>query len=226
MKITNLKELHEILSEYVLPSYRIYRGQSNESWPLIPKAKRGYFKNRDDVELFRTWKASAVHYVNEDQKDDWHWLALAQHHGLATRLLDWTHNPLVALFFACSDMEVDGALYSFLPAKKVTENAWCSIEPWNFQEVATFTPVLRSMRVLNQHGLFLLTPTPERCITEQMNTDSKYFKIIIPREAKGNLLVELNQVGINSQYIYPDLDGLSQHINWMLEFGEKSIKIL
>jgi hypothetical protein len=121
------------------------QSKTREEWPLIPKAGRyesGFFQTHmhgtrtscltpneqewkkldrygytspPDMRVFSAWCNQAIAYINLPD-DEWERLALAQHYDLATRLLDWTKNPLVALFFAaCNDEEKDGAVYAIDP---------------------------------------------------------------------------------------------------------------
>lgn len=224
VRISSFVELHEVIKSHLLPSYWLFRGQSDANWEILPKAKRLPFSRRSDVQLFNNWKRQAIEYIQIPPSNEWHWLALAQHHGLATRLIDWSSNPLVAAFFACNNNELDGAIYAYLGGKFVLESSFNSSLPWDVTEPVIFHPFIKSRRVSNQSASFTISEEPEVCFSKQIQDDDKLVKIIIDKSCKAELLFELSLYGINSKHIYPDLDGLSQFANWQVEYGSEYMK--
>ena len=111
-KIKSFKELHEALDGYRDNSLWLFRGHSSEKWDLVPKAGRSPYDKHNDEETFYAWKRQAMIFLKESY-NDWDMLTIAQHHGLATRLLDWSFNPLVAAYFAVKDFEdCDAVIYA------------------------------------------------------------------------------------------------------------------
>ena len=124
IRVTSWNELSEVLFEgswnSELGRYRsnmVYRGLSRADYPLATTLIRlGGHYPRLEGHMLRNFRKyahrSALHGAPGESV--WSWLAVAQHHGLPTRLLDWTHSPLIAAHFATANLEryeADGAIW-------------------------------------------------------------------------------------------------------------------
>ncbi len=218
-RLRNTLDLHGFFEAYRThpPLGWWFRGHSDTTWLLVPKAGRPeyFLPNNRDLGRFKNWKDGAVAYLGSLPADEWECLALAQHHGLATRLLDWTYNPLVATYFACREHpDRDGAVFCYEPAAFVSAATPLSTE------VPALGLIARAIspRILNQRAVFTVHGPPSQPADLQPHPLVKgsvnLARLVIPAELKADLLRALNVYGINAVTLFPDLDGLSAHSNW------------
>jgi hypothetical protein len=209
----------------------LYRGQVQGTRSLLASAGRlprwdlsQSASRHPDLEVFRSWKLRAPFYERSIPSNDWEALAVAAHHGLATRLLDWSLNPLVALFFAVQDAGFeeparDGALYAFR-VDRVIDPLSNGLD--EVAEVAVFFPAGHTHRVIRQRGAFTCHPQPWRSL-EEAAAPGQLQRYAVPRHAKRNLRSELDRVGINFEMLFPDLEGFSQHLNWISASNRRAL---
>jgi hypothetical protein len=228
---------HEQLARH--RSDYVFRGEASRGAKLTTSLQRlgGDFASVERHLLRNFRKYAQRSDVPEDSL--WHWLALAKHHGLATRLLDWTYSPYVALHFATAfphDYEEDGAIWlvdfvqcnRLLPRKlraAVEEQGMNALSAELLREAAPtlgdfdrlgddfvvfFEPPALDERIVNQYALFSLMPSPHARLDDWLNEHPELAcRIVLPAGLKWEVRDKLDQANITERVLFPGLDGLA-----------------
>jgi len=205
---------------------RLFRGVSKKIYTLIPSIARDSPPNLDltnyEVEYLKRFREETIAYIDSTRKNDWDLLMIAQHHGMQTRLLDWTTNPLVALYFACEkDFDDDGRVYRLGEMEILDTTKFPN--PFNISKVYIIRPPHISPRIAAQSAYFTISQNP-RISLDNIKLGGNYHNIIIPSNSKVDLLSELNRYGINPASLFPSLDGISRKLNFELWSIKKQIE--
>ena len=223
-----IREIVELKSNAF--DFCLFRGQRVNA-PLVPSIAR-YHHNSDITDIERRMlldlKRRGKLLLPNTMSEEWELLILAQHYGLKTRLLDWSSNPLVALYFAIKDIDDSSTpsfVYTFMGSNEqvIDKDPYASDEhfqsPFNIRELKVLRPSLNNERIIAQSGWFTVHPySEEQQGFVPMQTDeevkSNVIEFCIVPGIKGELMEHLNMLGFNAQTLFPELSGLCHYLNW------------
>lgn len=226
----------------------VYRGAADAAWPLLTSldtlggVSPPHAKADLEEHILRNFIRYSRPHFDPPPASEWEVLVAAQHHGLPTRLLDWTYSPLVAAHFATVDArpETDRAVWRLdwkavhrrfqLPELALLIQdlegifgAQRPFTPWTLfgagpeqQEFACMIePPSLDARIVAQAATFTLCSDKRvsfDSFLERHDLGSTLTKLVIPAREAGRLRDQLDLVSADERRLFPDLDGLAAHL--------------
>ncbi|HLT46092.1 MAG TPA: FRG domain-containing protein [Rubricoccaceae bacterium] len=225
----------------------VYHGASDAAYPLLTTLDRlggtdpPHTKAHLEAHVLRNFARYARPHLGTPPANDWELLVVAQHHGVPTRLLDWSYSPLVAAHFAtcaprpgrpCAVWRLDWQRVhrAFgLPELALLIEDLRGVErlggegftPWALFDGATpafacmIEPPSLDARIVAQAAVFTLcsdATQPFEAFLDAHGLAEALTKLVIPPEAVALIRDQLDLAGMGERRLFPDLDGVAAAI--------------
>ena len=222
-----------------------FRGERDERWPLYSSISR-YFQHfgvhpkawsKQEARILRIFKRKAHQFLDKppEPDDDFQWLALMQHHGAPTRLIDFTWSPYVAAFFALERTLHDGVVWALNPERLDSSRASKPVrmDPRSKDNFRRYflkgdrrmiwmgEPHTMNRRLIAQSGTFAVPGVLDVPLEEMLNAPDQQnilAKFVLANEVREVGMRELYRMNITYATLFPDLDGLAKSLAYELEF--------
>ena len=234
-----------------------FRGHADARWPLQSTLARRFTIARvhekawveQESRILRIFKRKAHLFLDHipDDHDSFRWLALMQHHGAPTRVLDFTWSPYVAAFFALENATEDSAIWAINP-RRLSQPRTLTLHN-NRQEVDPFTlapwiqgnyesyflpnehsfvvygePRIMNQRLIAQSGTFvipgILADSVETILATYGNPQDVLAKFILKTATiRDRAMLELYTMNMTYYSLFPGLDGLARSMGYESEYS-------
>jgi hypothetical protein len=227
-----------------------FRGHQDERWPLISSLTRYLYDFVPDragwrareIRAIRIFRRKAHNYLPDTGAldEDLRCLALMQHHGAPTRLLDFTKSPFVAAFFALEKATSNAAVYALntpvlynaapLGRPELTRDAIDPRLSGNFERhfldndeeiIWTGEPTRMDRRLVAQSGTFvvpgMIDKSLDQILAQYGSNETLISKIVLPQGIRDEAMRALYRMNITNATLFPDLEGLARSIAFELE---------
>ena len=215
-----------------------FRGHSSADWDLLPSVRRRYLREQERYLSNEFFVRAKLRYPNCPPDEDYAgWLALMQHYGLPTRLLDWSRSPLIAAFFATEPYQrhsyersnVDACIWALAPA---TLNEKQGFEPLLYplnagilqdlirpsrkgedttNKIAAAMAVETDLRMQMQQGAFTVHASDES-LNLMSDCQDWLRRYVVPVESLPSMARELDLLGFRLGDLFPDLGNLAREL--------------